>query len=89
MIRILRSMVNGYLIYGVDGLISDGIMVCTGFFRTFSQNCGFPIFAKIDRVLPLWVTNGCVKYEFDIHGHWFHSYVKHERPHQKHHIPGI
>ena len=26
---------------------------------------GFPIFSKIERVLPLYVINGCVKYEFD------------------------
>ena len=25
---------------------------------------GFPIFAKIDRVLPLWLINGRVKYKF-------------------------
>ena len=28
---------------------------------------GFPIFSKIDRVLPLEIINGCVKYEFDTH----------------------
>ena len=26
---------------------------------------GFPMFSKIDRVLPLYVINGYVKYEFD------------------------
>ena len=26
---------------------------------------GFPILSNIDRVLLLWVINGCVKYEFD------------------------
>ena len=26
---------------------------------------GFPIFSKIDRVLPLYIINGCVKYEFN------------------------
>ena len=27
---------------------------------------GFPIFAKIDRVVPLLIINGCAKYEFDM-----------------------
>ena len=26
----------------------------------------FPIFAKNDRVRPIWVISGCVKYEFDM-----------------------
>ena len=35
------------------------------FWQIFSQiigHFGFPIFSKIDRVLPLYVINGCVKY---------------------------
>ena len=34
-------------------------MVATGHF-------GFPIFAQMYMVLPPWVTNGCVKFEFDM-----------------------
>ena len=46
-------------------------LTCTNFYSIFVQNgghqpFGFPIFAQIDRVLPLWVINGCIKYEFDM-----------------------
>ena len=45
-------------------------LLCTSFVIIFSQYgrhrpfC-FPIFAEIDRVLPLYLINSCVKYEFD------------------------
>ena len=33
---------------------------------TAIDHFGFPIFAKINRILPFWVINVCVKYECDM-----------------------
>ena len=64
--------VNGYIKYEVDGVFRIKFnMACTRLSSYIYKiaaigHCGFPIIAKIDKVLPLWVINGRVKYEFDI-----------------------
>ena len=62
--RRFRSICNFQKQLGKD-------MACTSFFIIFSQNgcCRLfrflPMFAKIDKVLPLWVINVRIKYEVD------------------------
>ena len=58
---------GGYIKYEIDGYNSHEVMACTSFFSI--GHFGFPILAKIDRVLPLWVgcvEEPCVKCEFDM-----------------------
>ena len=45
-----------------------GTPAFSSYFRKMAavDHFNFPIFAKIYRVLLLWVTNGCVKYKFDM-----------------------
>ena len=76
--RLLPKSIGTYL-YGRSVAISNTKLIGVSLIKLWSAQAfssyfhkmavgghfGFPIFSKIDRVLPLWVINGCVIYEFD------------------------
>ena len=59
-------LVNGHTKYKVNVFIASIDLVCTSFFIIlFLNDCHQPFwFSEVDRVLPLWIINGCIIYEF-------------------------